>query len=283
MRPVVRLIAAQSDLVTAARQLGKENITRLLSFVTSKHLIKYYFEREMWKDSLTLALPVAVLLSQHKDKKKKTVWFDVGAGVVNYYGQLQQVWPGLVLISEDSSFINMFLSRAFYPGKRVSRICADANILPVIRARHADIVTFIDSLDSLSSTTAVLRQVLEKGWLKANSMLFVSGLQEHLYVDKKWGLFPVPKKTVEQLFRQKKRSPIYLDTNALSDSIVAGEITLKKILLSAKPSRFRYSFFWSEQLTLPEVMTTHFLSKVTRSTAKLIWEKPAKVWQCRAY
>lgn len=282
MMPVVNLLSKRKDLIGDARKLGKDNISFLLGFVISRHLMKYYFEREKWKDSLTLAFPLAVLLSRPNTKKQKLIWFDLGAGVVNYYLQLQAVWPALTFISEDSSFLNLFLSRAFYPGKRVCRVCSDANVFPVVRPKRADIVTFIDSLDSLSSTTAVLRQVLEKGWLKPNGILFVSGLQEHLYVDKRWGLFPVPKKSVESIFTG-KNVPAYFDTNALSASIVAGEVSLKKVRLSSDPSRFRYSFFWSQKVKLPEKLLTHFLPQITREKATSIWENPVRSWQNRAY
>jgi len=62
-----------------------------------------------------------------------------------------------------------------------------------------------------------------------------------------------------------------------------GEVVLKKVLLSTKPSRFRYSFFWSDKVKMPPTLSTLFLPQALREKASLIWENPVVTWRNRAY
>lgn len=272
------------------RRVGKESVIFVVGLFTPRHLLSYYFNRSRWQESLTLVFPLAVLLAKQSKKSRKKVntsrqplyWLDVGAGIVNYYDEMSGAWPGLKMVSCDSSFVNLFLSAAFFPGKKVVRVCADANFLHFVRPKKLDVVTFIDSLDSLSSTLQVVRQVVQKGWLKNTGLLFASSLAEHLYFEKSWGLFPLPRKLLLSALAGLAK-PTFFDNRLLSQSLVSGSVHLSDVKISNKISAARYSMLWSEKLTIPKEVSSAFLPAQVRQNATLFWETTPPTWHNRAY
>jgi len=278
----IKLIGQQRNVLELTRKIGREKAVWFLQWVMPRNLLEYYFDRDKWMDSLALAFPLGVLLATEPKQKKKIIWMDVGAGLLNYYGELQLAWPNSVIVSEDANFLNLFLSRAFYPGKHVNRICSDANFLHVVKPKTLDVLTFIDSLHCLNGTTSVLKSILEDGWLKPTSMLFVSGIPEHIYLDKSWGLFPINRKQVKKAFRA-LRAPTFLDNKSLAAGMSAGVVDVKKVQQQLNNKSFRYSFFWSKKVKLPAKITMEFLPAELIAKAVRVWEMPKKTWQNRAY
>jgi uncharacterized protein YbaR (Trm112 family) len=269
------------NMLEYLRELGKERVISILRVLIPTHLLRYYFRRAEWRDALTIFLPLVVQLRK-KQSSATVLWFDVGAGVVNFYKEMQTAFPRLKFVSLDSNFLLLILSKAFYPGRQVLRICGDAHFLQTIRDKKVDVVTFIDSLDSFSGTSAVLRQAFDSDWLKKSSILFISGLQTHLHVDKRWGIYPVPlrvaHRSIPSLFH-----PVFLRTKELSDGIVLGNVSRSDVQCTHRTSLFRYSVYASQDTELPERMDFQFVPQKIRKDAQNIWDNPPKTWENNAY
>ena len=263
------------------QKIGKANCARLLSLYLPKHLVRYYFTRDEWQDSLAIHFPLAALLARPQ-RRRKILWLDVGSGIVNYFAEMQLAYPQLSIISMDSNFSNLFLSQVFYAGKNVVRICADAHFLRLVQPHSLDVITVIDTLQSLQAPVPVLQQAASSELLKSNGVLFVSGLQEHLFVERDWGIFPAPREMIMHAFKGKKQ-PIFFDNEELSKQIQAGEIRFQEVRLHKTDPVFSYGFIWTKDQSVPSVLSTQFLSPEVRAKAARRWEDAHKMWQNRAY
>lgn len=263
------------------QKIGKVQCARLLSLFLPKHLVKYYFTRDEWQDALAIHFPLAALLVRPQ-RQRKILWLDVGSGIVNNFTEMQQAYPKLKIISLDSNFSNLFLSKAFYSGGNVIRICADAHFLRLVRPHSLDVITLIDTLQSLQAPVPVLQQASSPELLKNNGVLFVSGLQEHLFVEREWGIFPAPRKMVRNAFQGKKQ-PIFFDNEELSKQIQAGEIRFQEVRLRKTDPVFSYGFIWANSWRVPAKLSTQFIPPGVRAKATRRWEDAHKMWQNRAY
>lgn len=269
------------------RQMGKVWATRLVSFVMPSHLLKYYFTRDQWQDALAIVLPLAVLLEKQKrGEQRRVVWLDLGSGLVNFFGEMQSAWKKLQIVSVDKNYLLLYLSAVFYPGKDVVRVCGDAHFCQVVRPQTADVVTVVDTLQSLSSPATLLQQLLLPGWLKKDSQLFVSGLQEHHYLPRDWGILPAPRVIPLHIFRSYPRTlpaPVLFDNEALSAQITAGSVDVQLVCRTKTQPVFSYGFWWSEGMRLPKKLSTTFLPEAVRQRATLTWDDPTIQWSNEAY
>ncbi|MBW7955182.1 hypothetical protein H3C66_00450 [Patescibacteria group bacterium] len=271
------------------KRIGQRNVIRLLSHLMPKHLLEYYFTRGKWKDSFLIGVPLAILLEREKKQKvtsKSLYWFDIGSGIVNYFAEIQAARKNIQIISLDAGFSNLFLSQIFYPGQDVIRICGDAHFIQLVRPQTIDVVSIIDTLQCLSAPVPFLTELLDPLWLKKDAQVFVSGLPEHLYLDRDWGIFPTPRSIIQQYFSLrggKKVEPVFLNNEALSAAFCEGTVELKKVILTTKQRTFRYSFWWSQTQRLPKQLSSMFFSQAQRENATLSWETSQRKWTNRAY
>jgi hypothetical protein len=265
------------------RKLGKDWFTQFLSPFVAPHLLRYYFTRDASMDALLLAFPLG-LFEQKKKVQKSLVWLDVGSGIFNMFSVFQSVSKSLKILSLEYDFFNLFVSAVFYPAEDFVAICGDGHFPQVTKAKHVDIVSYNDSLQCLKAPVPVVRQLTSQHWLKDESVVFFSGLAEHLFLPRDYDIFPIQRSSLIAAF---PNAPIFLDNELLSQQIVQGKVDLKKISLakSSKKSAdfFRYSVLWSKKKTYPSQLSFEFLPKEIRNKAQEVWSEHPIIWKNKAY
>ncbi len=264
------------------RKLGKGRLVQLLSPFLPIHLLRYYFTRDQWMDSLLLTFPLGAL-STAKRKQKNLYWLDVGSGIFNFYQEIQTLAPGLHIISLESDFFNIFISAVFYPGGKVTRVCGDGHFVQVVCPKTLDVVTVIDALQHHQVPLLVVKQLTEKGWLKKEHLVFFSNLPEHLYLPKEWTVFPIPRKILQSTF---PTQPLFLNNELLAKQVREGEVNVEQVLLKRRKMQqdiFRYAVLWQAPKINTSTISFTFLPKQMRETAVKVWTDHPITWGNSVY
>lgn len=234
---------------------------------------RYFFHRTSEHDALLFFYPLGFLKPQ-----RQLTWLDLGAGVYNNYSELLTLHPGTIIYSVDYNFLNLYLSKHFYPQPgNVIYVNADMSAGPILAKAKADVITVLDALQCTPHQRLAVAAAVEM--LQRNGILFFSALPEHLYFALTSSFYPLSRRTLTSFFRH--GTYMLHDHARLATALHEQRSPTSAVITVRSELPFRYTCVYSPA-GLPRWRQLSLPASLLRASSG-VWDRAERTWSNSVY